>query len=72
MLVPRGKEGLEMKKRKVSLTLEGDLIVEVDRIVMKRREQEYDDRVLKVVSRSQVIEDLVRSGLEKLKVGKQK
>ena len=59
-----------MKKRKVSLTLEGDLIAEVDKIVMKRRNQEYDDRVLKVVSRSEVIEELVRSGLEKLKRGK--
>ena len=72
MLVPRGKEGLEMKKRKVSLTLEGDLIVEVDKIVMKRRNQEYDDRVLKVVSRSQVFEDLVRRGLEKFKGGKRR
>lgn len=60
-----------MKKRKVSLTLESDLIAEVDKIVMKRREKEKDDRVLKVVSRSEVIEDLVRSGLEKFKAGKQ-
>jgi len=56
-----------MKKMKVSLTLETDLIIEVDKIVMKRREKQKDERVLKVTSRSEVAEELIRKGLASLR-----
>jgi len=59
-----------MKKMKVSLTLETDLIIEVDKIVMKRREKQKDERVLKVTSRSEVAEELIRKGLASLRAKK--
>jgi metal-responsive CopG/Arc/MetJ family transcriptional regulator len=52
-----------LKKRRVSIMLEGDLITEIDKIVFKRREKEEPS--LKTTSRSEVVEELVRKGLKR-------
>jgi len=52
-----------LKKRRVSIMLEGDLITEIDKIVFKRRGKEEPS--LKTTSRSEVVEELIRKGLKR-------
>jgi len=53
-----------LKKRKISIMLEGDLITEIDKIVFKERAKEKESS-LKVVSRSEVIERFIRRGMKR-------